>query len=207
MSSRRSFPFDEAVTLGVKGDDGDGALGEDEEEVLLLGCRCSQPCHRACIEEWCRVKGDRTCEICGETMRNLREPPPRAHPEAPTAASGDDFTVVMQTEDGLRGERLIVITQTTEPDADGGGVTVHRYYASPGGRDDSRGAGGRVDGEEWEWSDQTGWRLAAACVSDGVYLLCFFAVFLLLFGAPGAVMAGMYLAWYVCMRATFANFA
>jgi len=64
---------------GITGDGGahTGEGGEGPGEVTLLGCRCSQPCHRACIDEWCRVKGDRLCEICGEDMANIALPPPR----------------------------------------------------------------------------------------------------------------------------------
>ena len=28
--------------------------GKDDADVVLLGCQCRQPGHRACLEEWCR---------------------------------------------------------------------------------------------------------------------------------------------------------
>lgn len=170
-----------------------GGNKEEADEVILLGCRCSQPCHRKCIDEWCRVKGDRVCEICGEVMANLAEPPPRPPPERvrDDGLASDDFTVVMRpAEDGRGAERVIVITQG-EVDASGA-VTIHRYYASG----DDNGSGARHEGDD-------AYARASACFSELVYLLCFTALFLLFFGTPGAIMAGFYLAWYVCVRATF----
>ena len=51
----------------------DGARGgSKEEEVIMPGCACRSPCHRACMEAWTRHKGDRTCELCGEVFQRCR---------------------------------------------------------------------------------------------------------------------------------------
>jgi hypothetical protein len=81
---------------GVDGSDaGDAALRPGEgEDVVLLGCACSQPCHRACMEAWTRTKGDRTCELCHETMVSLPEPGTRASLDASDDASRRDEIAV-----------------------------------------------------------------------------------------------------------------
>lgn len=176
---------------------GGAGEAEAEDEVILLGCRCSQPCHRKCIEEWTRVKGDRICELCGESMTALPEPPPRA-PRGEANDQSEDFTVVMRPGDDSRGERVIVITQSAESDVHGG-VTIHRYYAAGGAGGDAADAAG-----DEGWRSEAGQSRAAECLSELLYLLCFSSLFLVFFGTPGAVMAGLYLAWYICVRFTFA---
>ncbi|XP_057857243.2 uncharacterized protein LOC131066467 [Cryptomeria japonica] len=81
--------------LNIK-DDGeptrDGKCGEDDCErvcrvchlssdcrselgdVIQIGCRCKDDlgiAHRHCAEAWFRIRGNRSCEICGETAKNI----------------------------------------------------------------------------------------------------------------------------------------
>lgn len=42
--------------------------------TIELGCECKLDlavAHRQCAEAWFKVKGDRTCEICGKTVHNV----------------------------------------------------------------------------------------------------------------------------------------
>lgn len=43
-------------------------------EVMELGCDCKDDlavAHRQCAEAWFKIKGNRTCEICGSTAQNV----------------------------------------------------------------------------------------------------------------------------------------
>lgn len=43
-------------------------------EAMKLGCACKDDlalAHRHCAEAWFKIKGNRTCEICGSTARNI----------------------------------------------------------------------------------------------------------------------------------------
>lgn len=42
--------------------------------AIELGCQCKQDlafAHRQCAEAWFKIKGNRTCEICGSTVENV----------------------------------------------------------------------------------------------------------------------------------------
>lgn len=44
-------------------------------DVIKLGCACRDDlglAHQHCAEKWFKIKGDRTCEICGFTARNIQ---------------------------------------------------------------------------------------------------------------------------------------
>ncbi|KAJ4977515.1 hypothetical protein NE237_002621 [Protea cynaroides] len=46
----------------------------DVSDTLQLGCVCKDElgfAHRHCAETWFRLKGNRCCEICGETAKNI----------------------------------------------------------------------------------------------------------------------------------------
>ncbi|XP_042521031.1 uncharacterized protein LOC122094330 [Macadamia integrifolia] len=46
----------------------------DVSETIQLGCDCKEElgfAHRHCAEAWFRLKGNRCCEICGETAKNI----------------------------------------------------------------------------------------------------------------------------------------
>lgn len=48
--------------------------GMSTAELIELGCGCRGElgdAHSQCAEAWFRVKGNRMCEICGETARNV----------------------------------------------------------------------------------------------------------------------------------------
>ncbi|KAK6917705.1 Zinc finger, RING-CH-type [Dillenia turbinata] len=51
-------------------------LTSDSESVLIqLGCKCKSElgvAHTYCAETWFRLKGNRFCEICGETAKNIK---------------------------------------------------------------------------------------------------------------------------------------
>jgi len=70
----------------------DGKCGEDDGEkvcrvchlisdcrsesgdLIQIGCGCKDDlgiAHRHCAEAWFRIRGNRTCEICGETAKNI----------------------------------------------------------------------------------------------------------------------------------------
>ncbi|XP_059282408.1 uncharacterized protein LOC132036162 [Lycium ferocissimum] len=50
-------------------------LNEDQSmEMLELGCDCKAElgvCHRHCAEAWFNQRGNRSCEICGKTAKNV----------------------------------------------------------------------------------------------------------------------------------------
>ncbi|KAJ3668905.1 hypothetical protein LUZ60_010855 [Juncus effusus] len=44
------------------------------ETGIVLGCSCKDDlaaAHRQCAETWFKIKGNKTCEICGSTARNV----------------------------------------------------------------------------------------------------------------------------------------
>ncbi|KAL8157529.1 uncharacterized protein LOC141674286 isoform X2 [Apium graveolens] len=53
---------------------------EDLESLLEAPCLCRgslKYAHRRCVQRWCRVKGNTTCEICNQQFRpNYTAPPP-----------------------------------------------------------------------------------------------------------------------------------
>ncbi|KAK1386984.1 RING-CH-type domain-containing protein [Heracleum sosnowskyi] len=53
---------------------------EDLESLLEAPCLCRgslKYAHRRCVQMWCRVKGNTTCEICNQQFRpNYTAPPP-----------------------------------------------------------------------------------------------------------------------------------
>ncbi|KAL0320388.1 UNVERIFIED_CONTAM: hypothetical protein Sradi_5300300 [Sesamum radiatum] len=47
----------------------------EDSELFLLGCDCRGElgvAHRVCAEAWFLQKGNRLCEICGKTAKNVR---------------------------------------------------------------------------------------------------------------------------------------
>ena len=174
----------EEVTLASDDATGDAATARPEEEVIMLGCSCRAPAHRGCMEAWTKHKGDRTCELCGKTMRNLPEPPPPARATSPRPP-GDDFTVVMRPAGDEVRDRVIVITQSQ---ANGDGVVaIRRYYAGTAAEERDQ---PRNDAER------------RGCLSDCFYLTVFVALFILLFGGPGIVLGAAYVFWFIWIRDT-----
>ncbi|XP_076961042.1 uncharacterized protein LOC143637563 [Bidens hawaiensis] len=59
------------LSLGVKSEEsGNGIIGIPIE----LGCSCKDDlaaAHKHCAEAWFKIKGNRTCEICGSIARNV----------------------------------------------------------------------------------------------------------------------------------------
>ncbi|XP_074269832.1 uncharacterized protein LOC141592857 [Silene latifolia] len=51
-----------------------GSLRE-KNDPMMLGCGCKgelSVAHSHCAEAWFKVKGNRTCEICGQTVTNIK---------------------------------------------------------------------------------------------------------------------------------------
>ncbi|KAF3620994.1 hypothetical protein CQW23_17578 [Capsicum baccatum] len=49
-------------------------LNDESMEILQLGCDCKGElgvCHRHCAEAWFNQRGNRSCEICGKTAKNV----------------------------------------------------------------------------------------------------------------------------------------
>ncbi|CAN4105074.1 unnamed protein product [Withania somnifera] len=49
-------------------------LNDESMEILELGCDCKGElgfCHRHCAEAWFSQRGNRSCEICGKTAKNM----------------------------------------------------------------------------------------------------------------------------------------
>ncbi|GLJ45346.1 hypothetical protein SUGI_0954520 [Cryptomeria japonica] len=69
-----------SVSVSVSGS-GDGErecrvchMGVEKNQDIELGCACKADlafAHKQCAETWFKIKGDRTCEICGSTARNV----------------------------------------------------------------------------------------------------------------------------------------
>ncbi|XP_009593768.1 uncharacterized protein LOC107762403 [Nicotiana tabacum] len=50
-------------------------LNEESKEIIELGCDCKAElgiCHRHCAEAWFNQRGNRLCEICGKTAKNVQ---------------------------------------------------------------------------------------------------------------------------------------
>lgn len=183
---------------GVDGSDaGDAALRTGEgEDVVLLGCACSQPCHRACMEAWTRTKGDRTCELCHETMVSLSEPGTRASLDASDDASRrDEIAVFVRPVFDASGGHFVFAL--ADPSSEGAGRThpgqtarlfVRRVRTNAA----ADGAGGETDG-----GGPARRRGCSECVSLALFAL----VFVLVFGGPGLVFAGIYVLWFLWLRA------
>ncbi|XP_078178867.1 RING/FYVE/PHD zinc finger superfamily protein [Carex rostrata] len=48
--------------------------GSETGTGIVLGCSCKDDlaaAHRQCAETWFKIKGNKTCEICGSTARNV----------------------------------------------------------------------------------------------------------------------------------------
>lgn len=51
----------------------------DKASVVALGCQCKGAAayrHQECLDRWLLVKGNTTCDVCGEPMTAVRLPPP-----------------------------------------------------------------------------------------------------------------------------------
>ena len=160
------------------------------DDVVLLGCACSQPCHRACMEAWTRAKGDRTCELCHETMLSLPSPPPRRD-DALNRQPREMAVFVRRGDDEAGGHVIFALADPGDDPGEGAGrparVFVRRFRGPAG--DDADETDGFARG-----------RRARRC-SECVSLLAFAAVFVLVFGGPGLVLAGIYVLWFVWLRA------
>lgn len=52
----------------------DFANHEESEVPIELGCSCKDDlaaCHKHCAEAWFKIKGNKTCEICGSLASNV----------------------------------------------------------------------------------------------------------------------------------------
>ena len=164
------------------------------DDVVLLGCACSQPCHRACMEAWTRTKGDRTCELCHEQMLALPAPPPRRDGDAaePSREPREMAVFVQHGDDEEGGHVIFALADPGDDLVDSTGQprgTARVFFRRF--RGDFRGGG--------ETSADDG-RRARRC-SECVSLVAFAAVFVLVFGGPGLVLAGIYVLWFVWLRA------
>ncbi|KAL0328913.1 UNVERIFIED_CONTAM: hypothetical protein Scaly_2323900 [Sesamum calycinum] len=79
------FQENSAITGKVKWDGSDRRVcrichlnakesGKTSLELMELGCGCKGElgiAHSLCAEAWFRVRGNRLCEICGETAKNV----------------------------------------------------------------------------------------------------------------------------------------
>ena len=182
LSLEKKNRVDDAETLAARPADGSG------DDVVLLGCACSQPCHRACMEAWTRTKGDRTCELCHETMLSL-PPPPSPPSDAPNrdARENDGFRAA-----GLRrgGRARRLRARRPRRRRRGGGTERARLRQALSAA--RRGTAGEARR-----------RLGAAAprVLECVSLAAFVAVFVLVLGGPGLVLAGIYVLWFLWLRA------
>ncbi|XP_045821079.1 uncharacterized protein LOC123914118 isoform X1 [Trifolium pratense] len=62
----------EAMAVGTPNSVNDN----DKTGLIMLGCACKDElgiAHRHCAEAWFKIKGNRLCEICGETAKNISE--------------------------------------------------------------------------------------------------------------------------------------
>jgi hypothetical protein len=185
LSQEKKNGVDDAETLAARPADGSG------DDVVLLGCACSQPCHRACMEAWTRTKGDRTCELCHETMLSL-PPPPSPPSDAPNRDALGEMTVfVRPVFDEAGGHVVFALADPEDGDAVAGQsarVFVRRF------RPTERGNAGE------DPADGSARRRRRGC-SECVSLAAFVAVFVLVLGGPGLVLAGIYVLWFLWLRA------
>ncbi|XP_004504291.1 uncharacterized protein [Cicer arietinum] len=62
-------PF-EATAVGTPNND------NNSTSLIVLGCACKDElgiAHSHCAEAWFKIKGNRSCEICGETAKNVSD--------------------------------------------------------------------------------------------------------------------------------------
>ncbi|CAJ2677368.1 unnamed protein product [Trifolium pratense] len=62
----------EAMAVGTPNSVNDN----DKTGLIMLGCACKDElgiAHHHCAEAWFKIKGNRLCEICGETAKNISE--------------------------------------------------------------------------------------------------------------------------------------
>ena len=190
LSLEKKNGVDDAETLAARPSDGSG------DDVVLLGCACSQPCHRACMEAWTRTKGDRTCELCHETMVSLPEPGTRASLDASDDASRrDEIAVFVRPVFDASGGHFVFAL--ADPSSEGAGRThpgqtarlfVRRVRTNAA----ADGGGGETDGGR-----PARRRGCSECISLALFAL----VFVLVFGGPGLVFAGIYVLWFLWLRA------
>jgi hypothetical protein len=184
LSLEKKNRVDDAETLAARPADGSG------DDVVLLGCACSQPCHRACMEAWTRTKGDRTCELCHETMLSL-PPPPSPPSDAPNRDAREMTVFVRPVFDEAGGHVVFALADPEDGDAVAGQsarVFVRRF------RPPERGTAGE------DPADGSARRRRRGC-SECVSLAAFVAVFVLVLGGPGLVLAGIYVLWFLWLRA------
>ena len=187
LSLEKKNGVDDAETLAARPADGSG------DDVVLLGCACSQPCHRACMEAWTRTKGDRTCELCHEQMLALPAPPPRRDGDAaePSREPREMAVFVQHGDDEEGGHVIFALADPEDADAVAGQsarVFVRRF------RPPERGTTGE------DPADGSARRRRRGC-SECVSLAAFVAVFVLVLGGPGLVLAGIYVLWFLWLRA------
>ncbi|CAM8962158.1 unnamed protein product [Rhodiola kirilowii] len=51
----------------------------DLDVAIVLGCSCKEDlaaAHKKCAEDWFKIKGNKTCEICGAIAKNVTGPGP-----------------------------------------------------------------------------------------------------------------------------------
>lgn len=79
-------------------------LYSGNRESMELGCACKQDlalCHRDCAEEWFKVRGNRICEICGQTVKNVRP------------LESEETNVARLEVDGAQSDLQRVVVRTT----------------------------------------------------------------------------------------------
>ncbi|KAF5752539.1 E3 ubiquitin-protein ligase MARCH8-like [Tripterygium wilfordii] len=75
--------------------------GNQEEGIPIeLGCSCKDDlaaAHKHCAEAWFKIKGNKTCEICGSTARNVAN----ANESDSTELSNEESDVTVATAGAL----------------------------------------------------------------------------------------------------------
>ncbi|CAI0443412.1 unnamed protein product [Linum tenue] len=83
---------------------------EDSGFPIDLGCSCKDDlaaAHKHCAEAWFKIKGNKTCEICGSVARNV-------------AGATEEETVVEQWNEGIDAVAASAAAAAGQPAADAG---------------------------------------------------------------------------------------
>ncbi|VFR00386.1 unnamed protein product [Cuscuta campestris] len=95
---------------GSGGIGGDGELEPSSGDAIQLGCSCRGDlgtAHKQCAETWFKIRGNTTCEICGETAVNIAGEQTTEENETSGGAALTAPTFIPETQRFWNGRRVM----------------------------------------------------------------------------------------------------